>query len=127
MKKAKKAAGPSSEEEEDICSKKVNQWRCKNASADNELHYCQKHFEEMKKLPPDEHRCSQTSGRGIYRCRCKNFRMGYGADDSAPKKRHCEKHYNFRVKYYQNFKEKKRSGVAMTREKVTEEDDDDDS
>ncbi|KAI3897580.1 hypothetical protein MKX03_020839, partial [Papaver bracteatum] len=183
MKKTKKAAGAGSEEKEEICRKKITRWRCKNASADNELHYCQKHYDEKmklppdelrcsirngitegkigswrcnnasadnelhycdkhykdyndlelerkKQLPPDEERCSQTGGKGIYRYRCKSFRMSHGADDSVPKTRHCEKHYNLRLKYYQILKEKKRSGetrggLKRRREKVTVEEDDD--
>lgn len=40
-----KAAGAGNEEEEEeICRRKYGKWRCKNASADNELHYCQKRY-----------------------------------------------------------------------------------
>ncbi|XP_026378688.1 uncharacterized protein LOC113273135 [Papaver somniferum] len=120
-----KAAAAS--EEEEICGRKINQescsrkfgkWSCKNASADNELGYCQKHYKdyndlelEKMKLPPDEQRCSKFSGMGW---RCKNFRMrshgGASAnDDSVRNSKFCEKHYIYFAEYGKKRKKKKKT------------------
>ncbi|KAI3860849.1 hypothetical protein MKX03_002465, partial [Papaver bracteatum] len=91
-----------------------------------------------KQLPPDEERCTKSSGYGIKRSyRCKNFRMGYGAaadDDTVPKTKRCEKHYNYYVNYqkYLKKKKKKKSGDGeenwgskrRMKKKVMEEEDD---
>ncbi|KAI3860847.1 hypothetical protein MKX03_002463, partial [Papaver bracteatum] len=90
-------------------------------------------MEKKKQLPQDEHRCTQSDGLGW---RCKNFRMNHGAaadDDTLPKTRYCEKHYNYLSKYNKILKEKRRSGDGeettgskrRRSKKVTEEEDDD--
>ncbi|KAI3897581.1 hypothetical protein MKX03_020840, partial [Papaver bracteatum] len=56
-------------------------------------------MERKKQLPPDEHRCGKTDGMGW---RCKNFR-----NETVPKTKYCEKHYNCRLKAYQIFLKKK--------------------
>ncbi|XP_026423800.1 uncharacterized protein LOC113320044 isoform X2 [Papaver somniferum] len=91
---------------------------------------------QQQQLPPDEERCSKTSGTGKYKYRCKNFRMGYGAsaaaEDYAPKTTRCEKHYNYFTDYFKNLKKKNKTsgdgeetrGSRRRRKKVMEEEDD---
>ncbi|RZC47937.1 hypothetical protein C5167_040888 [Papaver somniferum] len=94
---------------------------------------------EKDEMPPEEQRCGKTDGRGW---RCKNFRMGHGADaadDTVPKTNRCEKHYSKYAKYSKKRNRKKTSGDGegagsgpteettgsnrRRKEKVTEEED----
>ncbi|XP_026423797.1 uncharacterized protein LOC113320018 isoform X2 [Papaver somniferum] len=114
-----------------ICRMKRANWKCKSVIGDNELQYCEKHYNyviakkkkiDEKELPPDEQRCCQTSNKGTWRCR--NFRMGLGTsaaaavddgDSSVPKTKFCEKHYYDYQRYYARHHERKQLLKMKTR------------